>query len=238
MCDYPSRILPNRQYVRRINIDELHVKCQNSLLIRRLDSDEYPFHEIGGRKLLNEGVINDDVLDWSTNLLGGEFKIEDICWRQTLKGVAEWNGEEVDIHNYDGNYHQIVPTYYIFIKINCLHKATIPYNRKFGSKKELEQYAKKTNDVTKDNIDWYVDNEVECHATITIEHKPTMLNYWHMTIEITPRDFDKPMPRNGKQNKSLKKKVREALHVYLVSNVMCEVESVENIPKELYLNNI
>ncbi len=236
MCEYPIRILPQKKYVRHIDVNNLYVKCQKSLLVRRLDVDGNPFHYIGGRKLLNEGVINDDVLDWSTNLLGGKFKVEDVYWRQKEKGIIEWNNEDVNIDDYNGCYEQITSANCVFITINCLHNKSIPYKRKFGSKRNLEQYVEKTHDIEEEAIKhWGVCDEPECHATITVEHKPTMLNYWHMTIEIAPRDFTEPIPRDSKKNKSVKKRVKEALHLHIIKNVMCEKDYVEDIPESLYL---
>ncbi|WP_289300746.1 hypothetical protein [Xylanibacter muris] len=206
-------------------------------MVRRLDFDGNPFHYIGGRKLLNEGVVSDDVLDWSTNLLGGEFKIEDILWKQKGDGIIEWNEEDVDICDYDECYEQMAQANSVFITVNCLHKTIVPYRRKFGSKGDLEQYAEKTHDIDKEIIEQYhAGYEPECHATVTVEHKPTKLNYWHMTIEITPRDLTEPMPRDGKKNKSVKKRVKEALHLHIIKNLICEEpRNVEDIPKVLYL---
>ena len=238
MCNYPIRILPRRQYVDRINVNDLCIKCNQSVLLRRLDSEGKPFHIIGGRKLLNEGVISEDVLDWSTNLLGGEFKIEDICWRQKNGGIADWNGGDVKICDFDECYQHVETPYYVCIAVNRLHKITIPYKRRFGSRQDLEQYVEKTNDITKEDIAQYIGGELECRATITIEHKPTMLNYWHITIGITPRDFTDPMPRNSTKNKGVKKRVREALHLHIIDNVMCETPNIEDIPKELYLKTV
>lgn len=235
MCEYPIRILPKIQYVKRINIGDLYTYCKEALLIRRLDCEDNPFHYIGGRKLLNEGIINDDVLDWSTSLLGGEFKIEDICWRQIGKGITEWNDEEINICDYNESYELTKSTYCIFIPLCCLHNQIIPYKRKFGSRKDLEQYTEKTKEFDQEVItQWNSEDELKCHASITVEHKPIVLNYWHMTIEITPYDFELPVARDSKKNRSLKKKVKEALHMHILSNLICEVTRIEDIPKKLY----
>lgn len=235
MSEYPIRILPNKKYARRININSLYNQCKEALLIRRLDCKEEPFHIIGGYKILNEGIINDDVLEWSTNLLGGEFKIEDICWRQIKQGINEWNDNEdddVDICDYNGCYEQITSKYFVCISLCRFHNVTIPYKRKFGSEKDLKQYIDKTGEIIKTNN---ATDEQECHATITIEHKPIMLNYWHMTVGVTPKDFETQIPRDGKKNHSLKKRVKEALHMHILNNVICEVTNIENIPLSLYV---
>lgn len=236
MCEYPKRILPKREYVRRIDVDDLKEKCQQALLARRLDGGENHFHYIGGRKILNEGVINEDVLNWSTNLLGGEFKTEDVCWRQKNEGSKEWNDETVDLCNYGGCYELTISADCVFITISCLHKTIIPYKRKFGSRDDLRQYAENTSDITKDVVEqWNAKDELDCRASIIVGHSPTMLNYWHMTIDITPKDFAEPMPRDGKKNKGLRRKVREALHMHILNNILCEEPHVEGIPEDLYI---
>lgn len=234
MSEYPIRILPNKKYVRRININSLYSLCKEALLIRRLDCEENPFHSIGNYKILNEGVINDDVLEWSTNLLGGEFKIEDICWRQIREGINEWNDDDndVDICNYIGCYEQITSKYFVYISLCRFHNVTIPYKRKFGSEKDLKQYIDKTGET---NQTYNAIEGNECHAVITIEHKPTMLNYWHMTVGVTPKDFEMPIPRDSKKNQSLKKRVKEALHMHILNNVICEDTKYDNIPSSLYV---
>lgn len=235
MCEYPIRILPKKEYVKRINVCDLYTSCKEAILIRRLDCEEYPFHCIGGRKILNEGVINDDVLDWSTNLLGGEFKIEDIGWRQIGKGITEWNDGDIKICDYNESYELTKSKYFIFIPLCRFHNQVIPYKRKFGSRKDLEQYIKKTDEINNNvSTQWKAEDEFECHAYITVEHKPIVLNYWHMTIEITPRDFDSPMPRDGKNNKSLKKRIKAALHMHILNSLECEVTHIKDIPNELY----
>lgn len=235
MCEYPQRILPKKQYVDRIDINQLCSICKKTSLARRLDVETEPYHYIGNHKLVNEGVINNDVLDWSTNLLGGEFKIEDICWRQKGDGCAEWNNEDIDICDYNSEcYEQTTSKYCAFITIECLHNIEIPYKRRFGSKKDVEQYAEKTQDITIDVIKaWNQDNEPECHATIVVEHKPTMLNYWHMTVGVIPRDFKEPISRDCKN--SVKKRVKEALYLHIIKNITCDEPDIEEIPVKLYL---
>lgn len=205
-----------------------------------MDTEECPFHYIGGRRILNEGIITDDVLDWSTNLLGGKFKTEDAFWRQKGKGTTPWKDKDgnVNLCHYNGCYEQTTSKHCAFITVKCLHNKEIPYKRVFGNKKDLEQYAEKTHDVTKEALEqWHTDAEPECHATITIEHKPIVLNYWHMTIEITPKDFANPIPRDSKKNKSIKKRVKEALHLHIIKNIICEEPyQMEEIHKELYVN--
>ncbi len=237
MCEYPIKILPKKQYVKCINIDDLCAQCKRAVLVRRIDCDELPFHYIGGYKVLNEGIINDDVLEWSTNLLGGDFDIKDICWRQFGKGIEEWNEGDVNICDYSGSYEQIKSVNYVSIYLCRFHNKNIPYKRKFGSRKDLEQYTEKTKELNKDIIEhWSSENEFDCIATITIVHKPTMLNYWHMTIEIRPHDFESSVPRDSKKNKSLKKRIKEALHMYILNNVVCEeIHNIEQIPESLYM---
>lgn len=237
MCEYPIRLLPQRLYVKSIKVDKLCAQCTQPFLARRHDGETVPFHYIGGRRILDEGVINNDVLDWSTNLLGGGFKTEDICWGQHEHGTDEWDGEDVVLDNYEGCYEQISACC-LFIAFNSLHNITIPYKRRFGSIKDLEQYAEKTNDISMDIVNlWDINNEAECNATINVEHKPTMLNYWHMTIGITPKDFIEPMSRDGKKNKSLKKRVREALHLHILNNIIIEEPQIENIPEDIYIKD-
>lgn len=236
MCQYPIRILPQKRYVKNINIDELNEHCKKSFLVRRLAPDENPFHNIGGQKLLKEGVIKDDVLDWSTNLLGGEFKVEDIQWKQEGEGCSYWKGEEINIADYEGCYTCLESVYPVFIAIGKLHKMGIPYKRKFGQKSDVIHYAEDTHDLTKEDVEqWTPKEDPQCHATITVEHKPTKLNYWHMTVEITPLDFKEPMDRNSKRSKSLKDRVKKALHAHIVKNVQCKCTEIESIPEPLYI---
>lgn len=235
MCQYPTRILPKPRYIKLVNVDELNERCKKSFLVRRLETTGNPFHIIGGRKLLNEGVIDEDVLDWSTNLLGGEFQVEDICWRQKGEGVSPWEEEEINIADFKNCYERIDLAFPIFIAIEKLHKIEIPYRRNFGSKADAIKYAEATQDLAEETLTrWTSDVEPECHATITIEHKPIRLNYWHMTIEITPHDFVEPIDRDSKKKKGLKERVKKALHLYIINNVQCECTELEQLPESIY----
>lgn len=242
MCKYPIRILPKKQYVKHIDVDILCSTCEHSILARRLDvceGGQLPFHEIGGQKLLNEDAISEDILDWSTNLLGGEFKIEDIGWKQKGSGIKDWDNEDVDICKYEDCYSRIETEYYsAFITVDCLHNKIIPYRRNFADKASLVQYYNSTGDITKETVDqWNNNKEIECQATIKVEHKPTMLNYWHMTVGIIPRDFKEPIPRDLNKQKSLKKSVKRALRLYILKNISCEIHQEYKIPENIYRNS-
>jgi len=238
MCHYPKRILPKLQYAQRINVDGLKAANPVSMLVRRLDCVGNPFHCIGGRKLLNEGVIDNDVLDWSTNLLGGEYKIEDIRWRQKGERNTEWNEGDVDINEYGNCYEYLDDANPIYIPVGKLHQISIPYKRKFGSKADAYKYAITTQDLDEEVAEQFLlAEDIECHATIKVEHKPTVLNYWHMTIGIIPRDFQEPIPRNTQNNKSLKKRVKAALHLHIVNNVQIDYMDSIKLPESLYIKN-
>ena len=170
---YPWILLPKVKY--KVSIDCQNLKERGNIFLHRHSnlSETDVFDELG---LLRIGVIElRNLPNCSLNLLGFFFKVKHAKYRQKRNGTKPWDGKKVSYYKYMSHF-------------------TIEENRtnfyfNFDDLYDIEvQYPVPKNTPANDTIKTALRESKEDPALLTgkltVEHKPTYMNYWHFQLSI------------------------------------------------------
>lgn len=231
--DYPSKILPNPNYKKKLDFDNI-TQNQNVFLLRRAEmSFDDAFFKLGQRYVLKDGAIEyNRIPNLSTNLLGGSFKPEHSFFRVKRNTLADkkWEGDNVYLSDHLGSYTKVSGGCVIYLKANNLHNTEFPYN--LNSNPDLHKEVKKFEDTFSNKI---VSNEkgqqIKLLGSTKIVHDPINLNYWH--VELKVMDFIDKELKDASSNKH-KQLAQHALDNLVSINSFSSVDEIGNIPYHLY----
>jgi hypothetical protein len=175
---YPTSIIPKSFYKRIINFDALYKRNYFIVIVRRSDkSVEETFYE--DFDTLKGGLFTkSQVSGFSMNLLGQEYKIPYLKFRQKGKAIELWNGEvSIDIMEFENDIDEIKSDFCpIFYKFKELHNLSIPYGR--TKDKSFDKVIKSFGIAREIH-----NNKYQLNAFTKINHQPNMLNYWHVEFD-------------------------------------------------------
>lgn len=198
---YPQSILPRRNYVAKIDIDKMLVNGNMPLVVVR--RSPIPFKLVGPKKnLLAEECVSENVFNYSMNLLGGGFQVkEHLGLRQKDKGCNDWDGESfLTEDELEGCWERLEESHPIYYRVEDLHGVGIPYKKKIEKERDYKLILQQLIEQDKQAaIGVWEPNgrEVELTGVIRVNHAPTMMNYWHVTLDAyEPHALEKPLKKN------------------------------------------
>lgn len=189
---YPEEVLPHEGWPIEMSMKSvIDSDIENVLVARRVGGEEDKFsYSMRNRKFLKQDALDSFVDDdLSMNLIGGGF-LPDHCRFRPINGVgAKWDGSKFftktdlngsiveDIEN--GSF---PATYYAY----NLQDRTVPYYKQFNGTKEglqlIDKYSEKLIDIIPE------ENRAKYLGRIALNHKPTLCNYWHVTLNYADVD--------------------------------------------------
>lgn len=184
---YPRSILPEVGFVVKIVIDDLLDKVNLFVLSRRLPGRlEDNIVIFGGKKRVRIASLG-KIPNWSLNLLGGKFlEKAHTKFRQFDEAASDWDGKPVILENYIDKCEVIKDSSSIDYLGRDIHNISVPYVKEVkdkDEKKRLREAGVRIEDFTSVNLS----------AEIRLEHKPSMMNYWHVVMDIYPQESDTPI---------------------------------------------
>ena len=189
---YPTSILPEVGYVLKIDVDDLLDKVEGFVVSRRINGsvEDNVDYFAGHRRLRIEALGS--IPNMSLNLLGGRFiEKKHTKFRQRDEAADAWDGKIVLIEDYAGKYEELKNCTAVSFRGKDLHRIAIPYKKTVADKGEREKLHRLGID-----LDRFSDNkDVNLQGMIKLEHKPTMLNYWHLVMDIYPHASEVPIMR-------------------------------------------
>ena len=229
LSNYPKDIIPKPQFVIKIDIDNLINKIGDFIICRRLNGKlEDNLIDFNGRKRLKIEALG-DIINLSTNLLGAKFKTDEhLMFAPKGDGRDDWNGEVVDLSKYKDSYTIVQNFSFVTYKGVHLHNRAFPYCKTL-SKDDIKKADSLGIDVGKLNEL----SEAQFSGAIYLEHKPTMLNYWHIVMDLYPQGSDTPIvDKKAKWKKNMAKFVLEQI---LIIDFEIEPESIPCICENFYI---
>lgn len=226
---YPKDIVPQPQYVIKIDIDNLLDKIGDFLICRRLNGSlDDNIIEFNGRKKLTIEALG-DIINLSTNMLGAKFRTDKhLMYSPKGDATNDWDGKPVDLSKYNESY-TIVENYsFVTYKGKGLHNHDFPYWKAL-SKDDIKKAESLGIDLGKLNEL----SEAQFTGKIRLEHKPTMLNYWHVVMDLYPQDSEDPLV--DKKARWKKNMARFVLEKILTIDFEIEIESIPSISKKNYI---
>ena len=209
MASYPETILPKSINVKPFPIDKLDPTKHS--LTRRIEGRLSDKAEVvGGRLRLDPDCLG-VIVDMSVNLLGGRFLPKYSSILQKGKGKASWDGlSDIALSDYAGCYEE-TGFDYVYYCMGLLHNAIYPNVYKFKNKDTYKAYQtfleQKVYPQFTDGI------EVPVSVTLTLEHDPTNLNYWHFVVKTSLTGGAKQLKRSGSW--------RDMIFKHLLQTVYC-----------------
>ena len=235
--EYPKEILPRKNYIKNIDVDRLLANIPKAQIVRRADKPVVYVTNSLGDKVLAEDTFTGNVFDYSTNLLGAYFHVEEhLGLRQLGEGKADWNGETTFESIKDELWGE-VKAYPVRLYINPLQHKSVPYKRTFEKAELLKgfisQWDMKASE-TASKIWKGKNNDYDFEAELRVEHHPTNLNYWHMAIDIYP---DRAAKEYFKSPKGAWGNKLASYVIIILRDSVAQEEADYQIPEELYISN-
>lgn len=225
---YPKEIIPNVKYVIQINIDKL-INEMDFYICRRLKGclDENTIVFNGKKRLRLDAIEN--IINMSTNLLGAKFDAnKHIQFSPTGEARNDWDGRKIEFPHYSESFQIIANCSYVAYKGRKLHNIPFPYL------KNLSNYEKKKAKVLGIDLGKInASNEYQCMGTIRLAHKPTMLNYWHVVMDLYPQDSNDPI--SDKSSRWKKNMVSFVLEKILTVDFEVNPNNISKIRKSFYV---
>ena len=258
MCEqispsYPLRILPRSGWGKNFHGATLISHTPNALVGHRLDGDANTC--IIKNPVSNTMTIEAKFLqsarmrNLSVNLLGGAFKIEDFAFDRKGNGAEDWDTVlDINIANFNAgtDYLSVTSTFCVAgWTLEELEGKRFPFNRKFESEGKLTEWLNALPEHSDDsNIQAYLDEfskitpspdeypyVAKLEAYVKMIHRPTNLNYWHLTLDIFT--FDDPENELSKEEANrnyVKKNTLRFIADYLRNNFVI-IDSNSPIPE-------
>lgn len=176
-------------------------------------------------------IMSDAVAGMSMSLLGGGFKGEKhICYRQKNTGAKEWDGVTILNDEEIRDCYDFIPDACpIYFSLKEIHKVRIPYKRQFDKQRDFNNVL-----VVKSAVNaWEKGSTYDVEGELSVVHKPTMMNYWHVELQISAVADKDMYIKKGKAawNRSLRYAVVDHLyHNFLFPNDVRQY----TIPESMY----
>ncbi len=210
---YPIDILPKSTYIERLGVENLLAKYQNLLAVRMVTGcvEDYFIETEEGEKQLSGKVFANSMVNLSLNLAGGLFDTDRHAHLRFLPSgddaTRPWKGESIPPALYltDGNYTIYDVCFGLCFQVRDIHNRTFPFHKHFETQEERDEYERRAIVATSDEEKAYdahlvgvfkgKKQSVKVNSRIKIHHAPTMLNYWHMTLDTyRPTDVNYILP--------------------------------------------
>lgn len=244
---YPRSISPRAANRHRLPMCKLLRDYPELIVVRRCD-DPAPFALSGTgkiKKLKDEIFANENLLEMSVNLLGGKFKLHHLAFSPFRQFVEdEWCGRKVFDYSSLEDYYTVNNTYgVIFFGVSQVNTFTFPYSKAVDKKnfpilKDAGEKAKKKERIDKElvgELGSAGNNMTKMQAWLHVNHHPTILNYWHMQIDIYG------VGHNGYfkygENSADARRVRQQMREYISHIAIQEAGTAYHIGRKYYRHN-
>ena len=235
---YPEEIIPYPNYKNRMDVDELLNKYSKLLVVRVVEGhpEDFCISTQKGELELSPDVFKNNMANLSLNLAGGLFNIDSNVHLRFLPATKEaseiWNSNNVPVELYASEecYHFYEKCFGLCFFVCDIHNRTFPFYKHFETQRDRDNYemAVKTartelaNNYDAQFVGAFVDKRtsVLVNPLIRVHHVPTMVNYWHMTLDTyrpTDSDYieatDKQSSSDRRMLKALKQDLLQCCHI-------------------------
>lgn len=235
-------MLPQLHYLPRFSVADLQKEIAQLVVVRRVDEEPYYEDDASGNSIIPEDIIiganqiSNDILDYSTNIIGALFTTDHLRYRVLDKALTrDWHGEDTSsIVITDEKFEANQIGWPLYFKVIDFEGIEFPYQRFFQKQSDYEEYKKKIADKTVKNAlqVWRSKEEpIQLQAYVHVCHRPTLTNYWHVTIGMYPPENAENPPR---ANKGWAKTLNSMLLMRLQEYAVIGNEDTYIIPEKVY----
>lgn len=236
MRSYPEEILPNVDFLSQMDVDALAKEVEMACVVRSVAERPQIDDVLGVKVWVNDGILQtEDVLDMSSYLLGAKYQNSYLPFMD--KSGKDWNRESVEelkealADNNNWVYVDTKPTFPLMLKLSKLHLQSFPYLRSFDKvslKTEFDAKYKIQEFYQKSGKEW------EYHFLVKFQHTPSLLNYWHFEMKLSP-SLDVFFQRKDKSKGWMKNIVKNFVEKFLINAIVEDEEEVAKVSESYYL---
>lgn len=189
---YPEKALPQEKWPIKMSVKSvIDSDIENVLVARRVCGNEDELsYSMRNKRFLKQDALDSFVdEDLSMNLIGGGFLPEHCRFLPKNDVDVAWDGSyfltkaDLDGSIVEENEIGAFPaTYYAY----NLQDRRVPYYKKYNGVKEglelIDIYSERLKDIIPE------ENKAKFIGVIALDHKPTLCNYWHVTLNYTDAD--------------------------------------------------
>lgn len=196
---YPEKVLPQDGWPIKMSVKSvIDSDIENVLVARRVcgNKDELSYYMRNKRFLKQDALESFVDEDLSMNLIGGGF-LPEHCRFKPMNGVdATWDGSNsLTKADLDGSIVEDTETFPATYYAYNLQDRPVPYYKQYNSEKEglklIDKFSAKLNDIIP------AENKAKYIGVIALSHKPTLCNYWHVTLNYTDAEGTNIKGRKG-----------------------------------------
>lgn len=227
---YATSIIPRQDYIRELNLCTIIPKHDFGIL-RRIKGTGPLFDVLNGQKVLKHSALDPcELPDMSMNILSVFFPKDAYRFNQEAQAKKPWAKEFVRMKDFKGCIVYKSDTSFIVFQASELNNQEIDYPRKFSSKDEYDALP----NAIKIGLDAFSRaNTYPLKALITLTHKPTKTNYWHITLNVAQFKGAKAIKNTSS---SWKKKMCEVILTSYLRFKAKEENSLPLFPLYLCIN--
>lgn len=255
---YPYRLVPYKGLRNPISISKVLDDGYDFGVARRYDGKK---DSILKELCLNSGYyvfrdpdavltsIYGEIAGLSMMIMGECTNLDDLKYEQKKNAHASWDGKSHSPFSFLGKVSKAKEHFVIVYPVSCLHGQPIEYEKFFSNDTEFsnnkvyikddvaEKYLKKFSRKTRYPMK---------SGQLRVVHVPTMLNYWHVELQLLPASlFEKDMIRNVKYKENRKPEnytdkdlmVRFVWKTYLTQNFTVMENPCKDFPTDYSIDS-
>ena len=232
---YPIDIIPRISYKIEMDVGLLLSKYPNLLVARLVEGkyEDYCSVSESGERFLTDRVFKNNMANLSFNLGGGRFDIDSHEHLRFLpvnkESSTRWNGRIVPkrLYNTSSFYTTYPICFGLCFYVKDIHNRTFPFYKHFDSEEDRNNYQERVSQKPTDkemSFDAHVVGAFEkkykralVNPQIRVHHMPTMVNYWHMTLDTyrpINEKYIQPDEKQDSSDKSMFKALKQDLIQY------------------------
>ena len=237
-CIYPHTLVPYRGLKKQMCFDEILQDVDGLKSARRINGSksEFEVDEDCKRRLPDDVMkeLHKELPDLSMNLLTDDSPVEYLKFIQKGDAGKAWHGEDIDVAKCIKSVEEVKGDYYpLVFNISEIHNKEFPYDSTFQSNNEIEKGGRSiVGIIGKKSTPYCKDKTSEVIGKFSVIHKPTNMNYWHVTLRIEIPKGSEPLKR-GKA----KQKRRFATEEILKAVLEKDYESTTRIRSKHYIDS-
>lgn len=244
---YPSCISPRIGNRYRLPMRLLLRDYPELTVARRCeDPDPFAYSGTGKIKKLKDTVFGDEnLLEMSVNLLGGNFKLCHMPFNPSRQYVeSDWCGKEEFDFSMSEDFYRFEETYgVVYFGVSQVNIFTFPYpkavdKKDYPSLKDVGEKTKKKEGIDKELVGAFGDLDkgmTEMQAWLRVNHHPNILNYWHMQIDVYGVGHEGYFRHEEKSAEA--RHVRQRMREYITHIAICEAGTAYHIGRKYYCRN-
>ena len=223
----------------KLDIDYLLSRGFNLCVSRRVDGEKNSvIKKLGNDNIIEDSAVIGQPADFSVNLLGGRFGDDHI---------GLYSNDEINNGNWDGRLEPTLnaesiteksPCFAIYYNIKDFLNFPVKQTKTFPKESEYKRFIQELSpeQLKEYGLEIYVKNKkYEFLVRKKVNHKPTNMNYWHVTFDLYSFESPNEEITSEDRNSSHRRILSHFSHDFLMKSFIIDNPLNYKIPCRLYI---